>query len=195
VVAGFSPLQDRLKPVPTFPSGYDPRVVVLIRIVTAIFLARFRSRRGFLEPSVLAMRCWPNDLDLNIHMNSGRYVSMMDIGRVELFARFRIFRKAMRRGWRPLGGGSMIRYRKSLLAFQRFTVSTRLLCWDVKWFYFEQKIERRGQLYAPAYVRMLFRGPEGNIPPSQVLALGGVAVPPSPPIPPAIERWLEAESA
>ncbi|HEV7919325.1 MAG TPA: acyl-CoA thioesterase [Thermoanaerobaculia bacterium] len=170
-------------------------MVVLFRLLTAIFLARFKRRIGYLEPAVITMRCWPNDLDLNVHMNSGRYVSMCDIGRVELFARFRIFRTAMRRGWRPLAGGSMIRYRRSLLPFQRFAVSTRILCWDGKWFYFEQKIERRGELCASSHVRMLFRGRSGNIPPADILALGNTPVPPSPPIPPAITRWLEAESA
>jgi acyl-CoA thioesterase FadM len=170
-------------------------MVVLIRLLTALFLARFRRRLDYLETAVIAMRCWPNDLDLNVHMNSGRYVSMCDIGRVELFARFRIFRTAMRRGWRPMAGGSMIRYRRSLLMFQRFTVATRLLAWDGKWFYFEQKIERRGELCAFSYVRMLFRGPSGNIPPLDILALGRRPIPPSPPIPAAITRWLEAESA
>jgi hypothetical protein len=42
---------------------------------------------------------------------------------------------------------------------------------------------------------MLFRGRSGNIPPADILALGNTPVPPSPPIPPAITRWLEAESA
>ncbi|HKO56206.1 MAG TPA: thioesterase family protein [Thermoanaerobaculia bacterium] len=170
-------------------------MVVFIRLMTALLLARFRRSPGILGTAVIAMRCWPNDLDLNVHMNSGRYVSMMDVGRVELMARLRAFRPALRRGWRPIAGGSMIRYRRSLLPFQRFTVSTRILCWDVKWFYFEQKIERGGDLCASAYVRMLFRGPSGNIAPADVLALIGPPAPPSPPMPAAIVRWLEAESA
>jgi acyl-CoA thioesterase FadM len=170
-------------------------MVVFLRLMTALLLARLRRSPGILGTAVITMRCWPNDLDLNVHMNSGRYVSMMDVGRVALMARLRAFRPALRRGWRPIAGGSMIRYRRSLLPFQRFTVSTRILCWDVKWFYFEQRIERRGDLCASAYVRMLFRGPSGNIPPAEVLALIGPPVPPSPPMPRAITLWLEAESA
>ncbi len=43
-------------------------------------------RRGLLEPSRAAFRVLPNDCDLNFHMNNGRYLSFMDLGRVHLMA-------------------------------------------------------------------------------------------------------------
>ena len=30
------------------------------------------------------MRVWPNDLDTNAHMNNGRYLTLMDLGRFDL---------------------------------------------------------------------------------------------------------------
>src|SRR4051794_41550798 len=75
------------------------------------------------------MRVWPNDLDLNMHMNTGRYLSMMDIGRVEILARTRMLRPVLKRGWRPLVSATLIRYKKSLLPFERFTIRSHVVCW------------------------------------------------------------------
>ena len=75
-------------------------MVVLIRLIWALLRARLKPRIGLLDESAFAMRVWPNDLDLNVHMNSGRYVSMMDIGRVEILGRMRLLRKVFGRGWR-----------------------------------------------------------------------------------------------
>jgi acyl-CoA thioesterase FadM len=139
------------------------------------------------------MHVWPNDLDLNFHMNSGRYVSMMDIGRVEILGRTRLLRKVFKRGWRPMVGASTIRYRRSLLPFQRFTVRSRVVCWDDKWLYFRHVIERSGELYAVAYVRGLLRGREGNVTPAQILELAGKPEMPSPPMPEDIAKWISVE--
>src|SRR5215510_13366362 len=100
-------------------------MVVLIRLIWALIRSQLKPRLGLLDESAVTMRVWPNDLDLNVHMNSGRYISMMDIGRVEILGRTRMLRKVFGRGWRPIVGASTIRYRRSLLPFQRFTVRSR----------------------------------------------------------------------
>jgi acyl-CoA thioesterase FadM len=166
-------------------------MVVLFRLLVAILKSRFRPRIGILDDCVIAMRVWPNDLDLNMHMNSGRYLSMMDVGRMAILARTRMLRPVLKRGWRPLVGATFIRYRRSLLPFERFTVRSRIVCWDEKWLYFEHILERRGEIAAQAYVRGLLRGPSGNVKPSDLLALAGKEGLPSPEMPDAIRRWRE----
>ena len=42
--------------------------------------------RGLLEASRAVFRVLPNDCDMNLHMNNGRYLSFMDLGRVHLMA-------------------------------------------------------------------------------------------------------------
>jgi hypothetical protein len=44
-------------------------------------------------------------------------------------------------------------------------------------------------------VRTLIRGPEGNIPPQQVLAIVGASEMQSPELPEFVLRWREAEDA
>lgn len=171
-------------------------MVVLLRLFKALFTSRFHPKIEPLGQSAIRMRVWPNDLDLNMHVNSGRYLTFMDIGRVELLARMRIFRKAMRLGWRPINGGTIITFRRSLLLWERFTLKTRILCWDEKWFYFEHIIERaNGELAAISNARGLLRGREGNVAPSALIEVAGVKNLPSPPMPDVIRRWNDAEAA
>jgi acyl-CoA thioesterase FadM len=166
-------------------------MVVLLRLLLALVKSRFRRRLGILDECVIAMRVWPNDLDLNMHMNSGRYLSMMDVGRMEILARTRMLGDVLRRGWRPMVGATFIRYRKSLLPFERFTVSSRIVCWDEKWIYFEHVLARRGEIAAHAYVRGLLRGREGNVKPRQLLELAGKPEMISPPMPDALAAWRD----
>lgn len=171
-------------------------MVVLLRFLKSLVVSLFQPKLEPLGEAVVRMRVWPNDLDLNMHVNSGRYLSFMDIGRVEVIARMRVLRKALAKGWRPINGGTMITFRRSLLLWERFTVRTRILCWDEKWFYFEHVIERgNGDLAAAASARALFRGPAGNVAPAALIELAGHGEIASPPMPDHIVRWRDAESA
>src|SRR5438477_12179946 len=111
-------------------------MIVFIRLMWALGRSRFKRKHDLLDESAVTMRVWPNDLDLNIHMNSGRYLSMMDIGRVEILGATRLLRKVVKRGWRPIAAAATIRYRKSLLPFQRFTVRSRVVGGDDERLYF-----------------------------------------------------------
>ena len=168
-------------------------MVLLLRIIKSLLTSIFRKRIEPLGEAVLTMRAWPNDLDLNMHVNSGRYLSFMDIGRVDLLTRMKILGKVVARRWRPIAGGAMITYRRSILPFEKFRIRSRVLCWDEKWFYFEHIIENaKGELAAKANVRGLMRGPNGNVPPRDLVALTGLDVA-SPPFPLAIAKWNEVQ--
>lgn len=175
------------------PALQSARVVVLFRLILTVILDLFKRRIHPLDESVVAMRIWPNDLDLNMHANSGRYISFMDVGRLDLLVRIGML-KVLRLGWRPLAAGAIITYRRSLLPFERFRLRSRLLCWDEKWFYFEHRIEKSdGQLAAIAHVRGLLRGPQSNVSSREFLAVAGFPDLESPPMPDVIVRWRAAE--
>lgn len=164
-------------------------MVVLFRLVKSVITSSFRRRIDPLSEAVLTMRAWPNDIDLNMHVSSGRYISFMDIGRVDLLTRMGILRQVVKLGWRPLVGGSTIMYRKSIRPFEEFRVRSRIVCWDEKWFYFEHIIENsKGEMAATANVRGLMRGPKGNVRPKELVALTGREIE-SPRMPDALARW------
>ena len=133
-------------------------MVLLFRFIGALIKGAFQARIGPFEETLVHMRVWPNDLDLNLHASSGRYVSFMDAARVAMLVRFGAFRKVIARGWRPVVGGTLITFRRSLYLFERMTIRSRMVCWDEKWFYMEHTIEKAdGQLAAKARVRVTFK--------------------------------------
>src|ERR1700739_4173177 len=133
-----------------------------LRIPALAIRQRIRplSRIGVLDEDVLRQRVWPQDIDFNLPLNNARYLSFMDYGRVHLMAATGILTPAIAHRWAPLVGSVSITYRRSLGLFARFTLSTRLLCWDDKWLYMEQVFQSQEGLAAIAWIKGLFRGAE-----------------------------------
>jgi len=169
-------------------------MVLLFRFLFAMLRSRFRSRLGPLDESVTHFTALPTDCDLNFHLNAGRYVSFMDVARLELFGRLRVVVPMLRRGWRPVLGGALLRYRRSVLPFERFAIRSRITGWDEKWFYVEHVVVKGANTFcAVGQTRTLIRGAEGNLPPSEILVLMKHAGAQSPPLPDAIVKWRELE--
>lgn len=165
-------------------------MTLLARLLWKGLTLKRRRRLGPLEASVLRFRVWPNDLDLNFHMNNGRFLSLMDLGRFDLTARTALGRAMMRGRWKPLIGGLSMRYRKSLEPFESYELHTRLLGWDTKWLYLEQRFLKQGDVAAEGVVRALFRARSGNVPTSEVLRQMGYEGP-APDLPEPVRRWAE----
>ncbi|MGZ5433033.1 MAG: thioesterase family protein [Thermoanaerobaculia bacterium] len=171
-------------------------MILFFRFVLTMLLAAFRPKIGPLDASVVHFTVLPHDCDLNIHLNAGRFLSFMDISRVELLARMRVLRRVIRRGWRPVVGGVVIRYRRSVEPFERFTVQSRVVGWDEKWFYIEHNLNRNdGSMAATAYARTLLRNKDGTVHPRELIEMMGLADTDSPPLPPFLEDWRRAEDA
>lgn len=169
-------------------------MVLLFRMAVTLLTARFRPRLGPLDESVLRFRVMPNDIDINRHMNNGRYLTMMDLGRGDLISRNGILGVILKQHWYPLVGSASVRFLRSLDPFQVYELRTRLLCWDEKWFYIEHRFQRGQDLVAVAWIQGLFRGKNGNVTPREVLERTGVQIE-SPPIPAAITGWQSAMRA
>jgi len=166
-------------------------MLLFFRVVLIVLKNLFRHRMQMKGESVLHFRVWPTDMDLNFHLNDGRYVSLTGLGRLDLMARTGLLRPAVKRGWYPVVGGAVIRYRREIRWFEKFDLHSRIAAWDDKWFYFEHRFENEGALAALAYVRGVMRTREGAVPSADVLALVGWTEP-SPPLPDAVERWRQA---
>src|SRR5688572_28766031 len=110
-------------------------MLLLFRFLITSLRSVFRARIGALDESVVRFTALPHDCDLNFHLNAGRFLSFMDVARMDLLGRTRLLGKLLRRRWRPLMGGATVRYRRSVLPLQRFDVRSRVLGWDAKWFY------------------------------------------------------------
>jgi len=164
-------------------------MVLLFRIVRVILRNLLHGRRNILDESVMRFRVWPTDMDLNFHLNDGRYVSLTGLARVELLLRSGVLRRGMKRGWYPVVGTTIIRYRREIKALEKFAQRSRILGWDEKWVYFEHRFEKKdGDLAAIAYARGVMRNREGAVPTRDVMALIGHSEP-SPPLPDIVSKF------
>src|SRR5581483_10100261 len=157
-------------------------MLLFFRVLRVLVASLFLPRTGLLDETALHLRVWPTDMDLNFHLNDGRYVSLAGRGRIHHMARTGLFRKPIHRRWYPVIGGATIRYRREIPALAKFDLHTRILGWDEKWVYFEHRFVRGENLMAIATVRGLLRTRQGPVPTADVLALLGFDGP-SPPLP------------
>lgn len=162
---------------------------LLLRVLYVLLTVRLRGALTPLAESVMHLRVLPNDLDIHLHMNNGRYLSVMDLGRLDLMARCGLGRLALRQHWVPMVGGAAIRYRRPLKLLQRFTLRTRIVYWDDKWFYLTQEFEVNAQIVTTARIKGLLRGRGGNIVPQVALSLLGFGELARPDAPTNLESW------
>jgi acyl-CoA thioesterase FadM len=141
------------------------------------------------------MRVWPNDLDINGHMNNGRYLTLLDLMIVEYFVRTGLARVALAAGWRPMSGGAVITYRKGLKPWQRYRLRFTLAGSDAAWNYMRFEFVREdGALCAAGYMKGAAVGREGLVPNTISYAQIGHDFTPRA-LPEAVTHWLAAESA
>jgi acyl-CoA thioesterase FadM len=145
-------------------------------------------RIGVLDEDIVRMRVWPNDIDLNLHLNNSRFLSCMDYGRMHLTVATGVLKEVVAHRWTPLVGSVFITYRRSLPLFTPFQISSRILCWDERWFYIEQVFSFSEGLAAVAWVKALFRTQSGNVDPQAIVDM----VSPgqfSPAMPDTLAQW------
>jgi len=167
---------------------------LFVRLFKVLLLALWkRQPLGAMEESVLRFRVWPNDLDTNLHMNNGRYMTLLDLGRLDLLLRAGAFRVGWKKKWIPVLGAASVRFRRSLKLFDVFTMKTRLIGWDSTWIYLEQSLESQGRLVTLAYLKGMFTGPDGRVPIPELLLALGMDARESPELPEGLQRWLAGE--
>lgn len=137
--------------------------------VWLISLRRVRLPIGVAE-SRLRLITLPNDLDINLHMNNGRYLTIADLSRIDLFIRTGLLATMRRERWKPIITEHSMVYKRSLRVFQRFDAVMRLTHWDERSFYMEHQFLVGDRLVAEGASKGVIRGRDGIVPPETVLA-------------------------
>lgn len=139
------------------------------------------------------LRVWPGDLDINGHMNNGRYLTIIDLMLVEYFVRSGFARVMLNAGWRPMSGGAVITYRKGLQPGQRYRLRFTLAAADTVWNFMRFEFLRMdGTLCAAGYMKGAAVSRQGLVPNADSYGRLGIAFEPSS-LPPAVLNWLSAE--
>jgi acyl-CoA thioesterase FadM len=163
-----------------------------LRLLWTCFSTLFKPSIRFGDTIELQLRVWPNDLDVNAHMNNGRYMTIIDLAIIEYFARAGVLKVLLSKGWRPVMGGSMISFRRSLRPWVRYTLRFRVLCWDERWNYLSFEFLQGGRTMAMGHAKGAIVGRLGIIGRADRFdAIGSNAE--SPAFPESVSAWIEAE--
>ncbi|XP_078600770.1 protein THEM6-like [Branchiostoma floridae x Branchiostoma japonicum] len=98
-------------------------------------------KKGVLEEAVTYGLVTTTDLDFMCHKNNARYPRKCDFGRFLLWESTGMWDSVVKLGGSMVLGASTIRYRRSLQFLEPFRVRSKILCWDDKAFYVEQRVE------------------------------------------------------
>ena len=136
-----------------------------------VFLSSYFKERlpAGASDSVLKLRVFPNDLDINLHVNNGRYLTLCDLSRIDLFVRTGLAKVMIKKGWIPIVAEHTMTYRKPLKLFQCFELRLSLTHWDDKFFYMTHTFSRNGAIVAEGTSKGTVRARSGVVPPAGVI--------------------------
>lgn len=145
---------------------------LIFRMLYVLILSLFRERLQVgRSVSRLRLRVLPNDLDINLHMNNGRYLTICDLNRVDLFIRTGLMKAMLKRDWIPVIAEHTMTYKKPLGLFDRYDVELAVTHWDDKYFYMthtfrkDQRVVAEGTSKGCVYARG-----SGVVSPAEVIA-------------------------
>jgi acyl-CoA thioesterase FadM len=166
-------------------------VNLYFRLLCLHLLSRLRTPCPLLGPCLTPFRVMPTDLDVLLHMNNGKYMSLLDLGRIDLLIRSGFLAALRGQGWYPVVAAEAIRFKRSLRLFQSFEIETRVIGWDHKVFALEQRFLHAGAEMASAVVwARILRRSGGGVAPNEVLANAGYSGPEIP-LPEWASNWAE----
>jgi acyl-CoA thioesterase FadM len=129
-----------------------------------------KPKVDLLATTRIHLRVWPNDLDLNIHVNNARYLALADIARMHWFVLTGVLAVARQHKAFPVIGDAIAKFRHDVKVFETLEIRTRLIGWDRKWGFMEHRFVRRDRVLGVVAIRGVFKGPGGLLDPEVILA-------------------------
>lgn len=136
--------------------------------------------------------CWPWDIDFWMELNNGRTLTLYDLGRLPLARRTGLIATLARQRWGLTVAGSVVRYRRRIRPFARFTMRSRAIGWDHRFLYVEQSMWRGDVACGQAVFRLAVTGAQGIVPFPQVIAAHDAPAPDMV-LPDWVQAWIAAE--
>jgi acyl-CoA thioesterase FadM len=168
---------------------------VFFRLFRINLLSRFKKAINFFDETSVSFRVWPTDLDVFLHMNNGRYLTLLDLARFDSLIQSRMMKVLRDHQCFPVVTAETIQFKKSLKLFDRFSIKTKLLGWDEKSFYIQHIFIRHQKVYAVAIIKgQIVKKSGGTITPNELLRFIGHKAPP-PELPQWIVEWSHHQKA
>lgn len=153
-----------------------------------IWRVRHCNKIDFLGKSTLSYRALPSDCDINFHLTNSRYPAFMDLARTYMLSEMGLLKRFIKLGWMPIINAAEFTYIRDIKPFAKFDIESKVVGWDEKYFYVEQRFVSERGLHCIAHVRGVFVCKKKQVPILKMLA----EIPfndAAPELPAEVEKW------
>jgi hypothetical protein len=159
-----------------------------IRFLFIMLRCLFEQPKSILDEFELSFWAIPFlDTDIS-RLFTQTYASMTALGRWHYVFSSQFKKAAVQDRWIPVTTAETFTFRRSIRAFQRIRMVTKIICWNEKCFFVQQTFYVGRELYAQAISQGIVRNPQGPMKPPDVFTSFGIDIP-SPPMPEPIRAW------
>ena len=166
---------------------------LIFRLIWTVLTSCLRQKISFTGETSKSFRVLPTDIDVFGRMNNGRFHQIIDVSRADWLARCGLGQMLIREPWSGAVAGSVIEFRGSLKMWQRYRVSTRVVSWDDRWFYFLHCFQTTsGKAVAAAGTKLCVTQEHETVPSKRITSELAPGVLPTD-APDWIQQWIGAE--
>ena len=160
----------------------------MLQLIRAAMRRRKPPTHGIFDRVSMEYRVGLLDLDINMHLNNAKYLKFMDRCRLEHALSTGLLNRMVQARCNAVVANTEIAYVRELRPYQHFHVITRIIGWDDKYVYYDQRFESQGKLHTHALLRIVnFYGGKA-ISPQAVQEITGLNLN-SPALPEYVEQW------
>ena len=143
---------------------------LILRMLYLLAVSIFKHRLPIEKPkNSLTLRVLPNDIDINMHMNNGRYLTICDLSRVDMFIRTGLAKTIVKEKWMPVIAEHTMQYKKALKLFQKYEVRMEITGWDEKFFHMIHDFIVGDRVVAQGTSQGAVVSENGVVPPEEVM--------------------------
>ncbi len=142
----------------------------------------------FLGTSKINYRALPSDCDINFHVTNSRYPAFMDLARTYMLAEMGLLRRFLKLKWMPIINAAEFTYIRDIKPLDKFDIESRVVGWDEKYFYIEQRFVSDKALHCIVHVRGVFVCNRKQVSIEMLLKEVGMNNV-SPTLPAEVEKW------
>jgi acyl-CoA thioesterase FadM len=171
----------------------EQSIMYRLRFVIVILKSLLTTRKGLSDDFELRFWAIPLiDTDYK-RLFTQTYALYMGLARWNFLFNSEFRTAALKKGWVPVTTAETMSYTKSIKAFSRVRLVTRLVHWNDRRFYLVHIFYVKNEEYARTYVEGLVRGPSGHLKPQEVFKALGVTKE-SPALPQGLQGWVDLVS-
>jgi len=139
------------------------------KVIITLLKAKYKPKIDLEDTTTIECRAGLFDIDMYMELNNARYLSFMELGRWDFAVRTGFGDMMKKNKWGIAVGGISKRYRRRIPFLSRFSLTTKLLCHDGRWFYFLQETIRNKKICSSAIIKIGVVSKQGLVEANEVI--------------------------